>query len=72
MSFILTKGSVDEKIEVSDAAMNGITNTTKYKPIYSEEYKKLQEEADERIKENFKDYKRAYQKARNYICGKRR
>lgn len=52
--------------------MNGITNTTKYKPIYSEEYKKLQEEADKRIKENFKDYKRAYQKAKNYICGKRR
>lgn len=61
-----------KKIEVSDAAMNGIANTTKYKPIYSEEYKKLQEEAYERIKENFKDYKRAYQKAKNYICGKRR
>ena len=60
------------RIQVSDAAMNGIKETKKEKITYSEEYKKFQEEANERIKENQENYKKAYQKAKNFICGKRR
>lgn len=60
------------KIEVSEAAMNGIKDTKKEKISYSEEYKKLQEEANGKIEENHEYYKRAYQKAKNFICGKRR
>ena len=60
------------KIEVSEAAMNGIKETKKEKISYSEEYKKLQEEANGKIEENHEYYKRAYQKAKNFICGKRR
>lgn len=60
------------KIEVSEAAMNGIKDTKKEKISYSEEYKKLQEEANGKIEENHEYYKRAYQKSKNFICGKRR
>ncbi len=60
------------KIEVSEAAMNGIKDTKKEKISYSEEYKKLQEEANGKIEENHEYYKRAYQKAKNFMCGKRR
>ena len=60
------------KIEVSEAAMNGIKDTKKEKISYSEEYKRLQEEANGKIEENHEYYKRAYQKAKNFICGKRR
>ena len=60
------------KIEVSEAAMNGIKDTKREKISYPEEYKKLQEEANEKIKENHAYYKKAYQKAKNFICGKRR
>lgn len=60
------------KIEVSEAAMNGIKDTKKEKISYSEEYKKLQEEANGKIEENHEYYKRAYQKVKNFICGKRR
>ena len=60
------------KIEVSEAAMNGIKDTKKEKISYSEEYKKLQEEANGKTEENHEYYKRAYQKAKNFICGKRR
>lgn len=60
------------RIQVSDAAMNGIKGTKKEKITYSEEYKKFQEEANERIKENQENYRKAYQKAKNFICSKRR
>lgn len=46
--FSINEGKNAEKLEVSDAAMDWVLNTTKYKSIHSEKYKKLQE-ADEGI-----------------------
>ena len=51
------------RIVVSEAAQFGIQGTTKSRPIKSEEYKKLVNEADKKIEENRFRYAHAYKKA---------
>lgn len=52
---------------ISDAIENGIQGTKVVDEEPSEEYKKLQEEANERIKESRRQEAEAYIRAQNYI-----
>lgn len=56
------------RIIVNEAAQFGIKGTTKSKPVKSEEYKKLVNEADKMIEENRFQYAHAYKNARNCIA----
>ena len=51
------------KIILSEAVQFGIKGTTKSKPVKSEAYKKLVNEADKMIEENRFQYAHAYKKA---------
>lgn len=53
------------RIYISEAAINGIKFDKKEKPVYSEEYKKLQEQADKRIAEHRHEQQIAKQKIKN-------
>ena len=50
------------RLHISDAAIHGIQNVTKIRPVPSEK------EADEQIKQNWKEYGKAYIKAKNCIA----
>ena len=52
---------------ISDAIKNGIQGTKVVNEEPSEEYKKLQEEANERIKESRRQEAKAYIRAQNYV-----
>lgn len=56
------------RIIVSEAAQFGIKGTTKSKPVKSEEYKKLVNEADKMIEENRLQYAQAYKNAKNCLA----
>ena len=56
------------RLHISDAAIYGIQNVTKIRPVPSEKYKQLSKEADEQIKQNWKEYGKAYIKAKNCIA----
>lgn len=56
------------RIIISEAAQFGIKGTTKSKPVKSEEYKKLVNEADKMIEENRFQYAHAYKKASAYLA----
>lgn len=56
------------KIILSEAAQTGIKDVTEKKMNESESYKKLVEEADQRIEESRHRYAAAYRKAASYLA----
>ena len=54
-------------IVLSEIAQNGVKGAKKVKPKLDENYKKVMQEADERIEESHIQYANAYKKASNYI-----
>ena len=56
------------KIILTEAAQNGIQNTTKLEMNNSAEYKKLVGEANKQIDENRHRYATAYKKSATYLA----